>query len=303
MKLVFCIDGGDGMFNWKRKVFPYVLLTPNLILFGLFLFYPAINGLIYSFHKWDGLGPMKYIALKNYANLLKDSGFIGAMERTLVYTLFCIPLIYVCALLLALIVSKPLRGVSFFRITFYFPFMLSAIITGFSWRFLLSDDFSLTSYIFSSFGMEQVHFLTNPKMAMATLIGITVWGSCGYYMMMFVAGLKNISEVYYEAARIDGANSLQCFWSITFPLLKPTSLMVLILSSLGVIRSYALVKAVTGGGPGTATKFIVQLIYDTAFSKNRLGYASAMTMILFVILALFTLIQFRLIRGGEQDVQ
>ena len=291
------------MSNWKHKIFPYLLILPNLLIFGVYLFYPAINGLRYSFYKWDGLGPMKYVGFKNYADMFGDRNFLGSLGRTMTYSFFSIILIFCISLLLALVVSKKIKGVAFFRITFYFPFMLSAIVTGFSWRFLLADDFGLLSYLCTAMGREPIHFLTEPANAQATIIGITVWSFAGYYMMMFVAGLKNISPVYYEAAKIDGATPFRTFWHITFPLLKPTSLMVIVLSSLGVVKNYALTKAVTGGGPGTATKYLVQLIYETAFQKNKVGYASAMTMALFAILAVFTLIEFRLNRGGEQDAQ
>ena len=289
------------MNNWKRKVFPYILIFPTILLFGTYIFYPAVNGFTYSFYKWDGIGEMKFLGLENYLDLVGNRQFVGALQRTMVYTFVCIPLVFCVSLLLALIVSKPLKGVSFFRVTFYFPFMLSAIITGFSWRFMLAEDFGIISYLRSLSGNAPIPFLTNPTLAFWTLVIITVWSSCGYYMMMFVAGLKNISFAYYEAARIDGANALQCFGYITFPLLKPTSLMVLVLSSLHIIKSYTLVKAVTDGGPGTSTKFLVQLIYETAFQKEKLGFASAQTMVLFAILALFTIVQFKLNKGGEQD--
>ena len=289
------------MNNWRRRVFPYVLILPTLILFVTYLFYPAISGFVYSFHKWDGIGKMRYLGMSNYVKLFSDRQFVSALSRTLIYTFISIPLIFCVALLLALIVSREMKFVSFFRMTFYFPFMLSPIIIGFSWRFLLTEDFGLISAMTNALGLGTIPFLTNPTFAFCTIVGITVWSSCGYYMMMFVAGLKNISPTYYEAASIDGANSLQSFWRITLPLLKPTSLLVLVLSSIGVIKSYALVNAVTGGGPGSSTKFLVQLIYETAFQKNKLGYASAMTVALFLILALFTLIQFKLNEGGEQD--
>ncbi|HIU19205.1 MAG TPA: sugar ABC transporter permease [Candidatus Limiplasma stercoravium] len=289
------------MKHWKRKVFPYVLLLPTLVLFGTYLFYPAINGFIYSFYKWNGVGPMTYLGLENYADLISDRQFTSTLLRTLFYTFVSLPLVFCMALALALVVSKKIPGVSFFRMTFYFPFMMSALVIGFSWRFLLAEDFGMISYLLTAAGWEPIRFLTNSNMAMATVIWITVWSSSGYYMMMFVAGLKNISSTYYEAARIDGATAPQCFRYITFPLLKPTSLLVLVLSSINILRSYPLIKAVTDGGPGTATKFLVQLIYETAFEKNKQGYASAMTIGLFVILALFTLLQFKLNKGGEQD--
>lgn len=289
------------MRNWKRKVFPYVLIAPTILLFCTYIFYPALTGFYYAFQKWDGIGKMKFIGFDNFVDLCTDSGFLSSLSRTAIYTVVSIPLIFCFALLMALVVSKALRGVSFFRMAFYFPFMLSPIIIGFSWRFLLTEDFGLMGYLCELMGTQPIRFLTDSQMALGTVIGITVWGACGYYMMMFVAGLKGISPTYYEAARIDGASSFKCFWHITFPLLQPTSLLVLVLSSIGVLKSYALVNAVTGGGPGAATKFLVQLIYETAFKKNKMGYASAMTVVLFVILALLTLIQFKVNKGGEQD--
>lgn len=289
------------MTNWKRKVFPYVLVSPTILLFCTYIFYPALTGFYYSFQKWDGIGKMKYIGFSNYVKLFTDQGFLSSLSRTAIYTIISIPLIFAFALLMALLVNRAIRGVSFFRMAFYFPFMLSAVIIGFSWRFLLTEDFGLVGYLCELAGKEPVRFLTDSKNALATVIFITVWSSCGYYMMMFVAGLKGISPTYYEAARIDGANTVQCFFHITFPLLQPTSLLVLVLSSIGVLKSYALVNSVTGGGPGAATKFLVQLIYETAFRKNKMGYASAMTTVLFLILALLTVVQFKLNKGDEQD--
>lgn len=291
------------MKSWKKKVFPYVLIAPTLLLFCTYIFYPAINGLFYSFHKWNGIGKMKFIGIDNYTKLFSDNGFLNSLGRTGLYTLISIPLIFACALLLALVVSRSLKGVGFFRMAFYFPFMLSPVIIGFSWRFLLTEDFGLISYLCSLLNIESIRFLTDQNLSLWTVIGITVWSSSGYYMMMFVAGLKSIAPTYYEAAKIDGASPLQCFRFITFPLLAPTSLLVLVLSSIGVLKSYALVNSVTGGGPGAATKFLVQLIYETAFRKEKMGYASAMTVVLFLILALLTIVQFKLNKGGEQDAQ
>lgn len=289
------------MNNWKRKVFPYVLVMPTVLLFCTYIFYPALSGFVYSFQKWDGIGPMKYVGLANFEKLITDSGFLSSLQRTAVYTIISIPLIFCAALAMALVVSRELRGVGFFRMSFYFPFMLSPVIIGFSWRFLLTSDFGLISYLSQSLGSTPIEFLTDKNLAMATVIFITVWGSAGYYMMMFVAGLKSISPTYYEAAKLDGANAVQSFVHITFPLLKPTSLLVIVLSTIGVLKSYALVNSVTGGGPGAATKFLVQLIYETAFKKNKMGYASAMTIVLFLILTILTVIQFKLNKGEEQD--
>ena len=136
---------------------------------------------------------------------------------------------------------------------------------------------------------------------MGVVIFVTVWSMSGYYMVMFVSGIKAISETYYEAARIDGAGALSQFRYITLPLLKPTSLLVIVLSTVTIIKTYPLVYALTQGGPAGATKFMVQSIQETGFEKNQMGYASAMTMILFLLLALFTVLQFKVNKGGEQD--
>lgn len=179
--------------------------------------------------------------------------------------------------------------------------MISSIIVGLSWKFLLGEDFGVVNYIITSLGGDPVHWMTNSKMAMFTVVFVTVWSMAGYYMVMFVAGLNSIDPTYYEAAHIDGATAWQCFRYITLPLLAPTTLLVLVLSFISIIKSYPLVYALTEGGPGTSTKFMVQVIYETGFTENKMGYACAMAIILFVLLALMTIIQFKLNKGGEQD--
>ena len=146
-------------------------------------------------------------------------------------------------------------------------------------------------------------WLTNPTVAMAVIVFVTVWSMAGYYMVMFVAGIESISSDYYEAAAIDGARFWQQFRSITLPLLRSTSLLVLVLSTVTIIKTYPLVFALTKGGPAGATRFMVQIIQETGFEKGKMGYACAMTMILFLVLAVLTVIQFKLNKGGKQDAE
>jgi alpha-1,4-digalacturonate transport system permease protein len=277
------------------------LLLPTIAIFGIFLFYPAINGLWISFTKWDGINPQKFIGLKNYIDLLSDDSFWNSFLNTIVFTIIAVPAIYVSALLLALLLTQNIKGSTFFRAAFYWPTMISTIVVGLSWRFLLGEDFGIINYIITAMGKSPVKWLTNPTAAMGVIIFVTTWSLAGYYMVMFIAGIKSISETYYEAARIDGAGFIQQFRFITFPLLKPTTLLVLVLSTVTVIKTYPLVYALTQGGPAGATKLMVQLIQETGFDKNKMGYASAMTMILFIILAVLTSVQFKLNQGGEQD--
>ncbi len=290
------------MKSFEQKVFPYLLLLPTMIIFGLFLFYPALSGLWISFTKWDGLNPQVFIGLKNYIKLIEDKSFLLAFFGTIFYTLLTVPSVFAAALMLALLLTRGIKGSTFFRAVFYWPTMISSIIVGLTWRFLLGEDFGVVNYLLTTLGKAPVKWLTNPRIAMGVVIFVTAWSLVGYYMVMFISGIQAISDTYYEAADIDGASFWQQFWYITLPLLKPTSLLVLVLSTVTVIKSYPLIYALTQGGPAGATKFMVQIIQETGFERGQMGYASAMTVVLFVILALLTIIQFRLNRGGEQDV-
>lgn len=285
----------------EQKVFPYLLLLPTMLIFGLFLFYPALNGLFISFHKWDGINPQQFIGLKNYIKLATDKSFISSFVRTMVYTGITVPCIFASSLMLALLLTRRIKGSNFFRAVFYWPTMISTIVVGLSWRFLLGEDFGLINYLLTLVGRSPVKWLTNANAAMGVVIFVTTWNMAGYYMVMFISGIKAISESYYEAADIDGATFWQQFRYITLPLLKPTSLLVIVLSTVNVIKSYPLIHALTQGGPAGSTKFMVQIIQETGFQKNQMGYACAMTTILFAILAVLTVIQFKLNKGGEQD--
>ncbi|MEY8355588.1 sugar ABC transporter permease [Lachnospiraceae bacterium 54-53] len=289
------------MRSFEQKVFPYLLLAPTLAIFGLFLFFPAINGLWISLTKWDGVNPQKFVGVQNYVRLLSDRGFGDSFLRTVFFTAVSVPLVYVSSLGLAVLLTGDIRRSDFFRAVFYWPTMISSIIVGLTWRFLLGEDFGVINYLLTAMGKVPVKWLTDQNNAMAVVIFVSVWSMSGYYMVMFVSGIKSISETYYEAARIDGAGAWHQFCYITLPLLKPTSLLVIVLSTVTVIKTYPLVYALTQGGPAGATKFMVQTIQETGFEKNQMGYASAMTMILFVILALFTAVQFKINKGGEQD--
>lgn len=285
----------------QQKLFPYLMLLPTIVIFCVYLFFPALSGFWYSLHKWDGINEQVFIGAQNYITLLSDSSFWESMIRTLIYTVISVPLVYVVSLVFALLITQPIRGQSAFRAILYWPTMISSIIVGLSWKFLLGEDFGVVNYIITSLGGDSVRWLTNSTMAMCTVVFVTVWSMAGYYMVMFVAGLNSIDQTYYEAAEIDGASPWQRFRFITLPLLKPTTLLVFVLSFISIIKSYPLVYALTEGGPGTATKFMVQSIYEAGFSENKMGYACAMAMVLFVLLALMTAIQFKLNKGGEQD--
>ena len=289
------------MKSFERKLFPYLMLLPMIVIFGVFLFYPALNGLKISFMKWNGINPQEFVGLKNYSKLLGDKAFWRAFTRTIAFTAMAVPGIYVAALGLALLLTREVKGSDFFRAVFYWPTMISSIVVGLSWRFLLGEDFGVINYMITTLGKSPVKWLTDPKIAMGVIVFVTVWSLAGYYMVMFVAGIEAIPRDYYEAAQIDGASFWQHFRFITLPLLKATSLLVLVLSTVTVIKTYPLVYALTKGGPAGATKFMVQYIQETGFEKSQMGYACAMAMVLFAVLAALTIAQFKLNKGGSEN--
>jgi len=289
------------MKNLEMKIFPYLMLAPMMVIFTMFLFWPAINGFWISLHNWDGLNPMTFLGIDNYLRLLDDRHFVRAFTSTMTFTAITVPAIYVVSLGLALMLTRKIKMSGLFRAIFYWPTMISSIIVGLSWRFLLGESFGLINFMLTSFGMEPVRWVTNANMAMFSVVFVTTWSLAGYYMVMLIAGIKSISETYYEAAEIDGASFWQQFFFITLPLLRPMSLLVLVLSTVTVVRSFPLILALTGGGPAGATRFMVQQIHESGFSRLQMGYASAMAVVLFVVLAILTAVQFRLNRGGGQD--
>jgi alpha-1,4-digalacturonate transport system permease protein len=289
------------MKTWEQKLFPYLMLLPMLLIFTVFLFYPAVNGLWTSFHKWDGVNPAKFIGWENYVNLFQDTAFWKSVGRTLLFTLISVPGIYILGLALALLLTTSIKGRAVYRAVFYLPCLISSIVVGLAWRFLLSEDFGVVNYLLTVMGGKPVRWLTDPRNALVAVAMISIWSMAGYYMVMFISGLQTIDTEYYDAASIDGANGWQRFLHITLPLLRPTSLLVLVLSTVAIIKTYPLVVALTGGGPAGATKFIVHIIQETGFEKYKMGYASAMTMVLFFLLMILTLLQFKFSRGGKTN--
>ena len=291
----------QNKFHYKAMMF-LSFAGPAVILFSAVVIVPFIFGLYLTFTGWDGISSsIPFVGLENYFALFQDGSFWVSLGRTILCAFIAVILANVVAFGLAYLVTSNIKGSNFFRAVFYWPTMISTIIVGLTWRFLLGEDFGLVNYLLTAMDKTPVKWLTDPNNAMGVVIFVTVWSMAGYYMVMFVSGIKAISETYYEAARIDGAGAWQQFRFITLPLLKPTSLLVLVLSTVSIIKTYPLVYSLTQGGPAGATKFMVQMIQETGFEKNKMGYASAMTMALFLILALFTIIQFKLNQGGEQD--
>jgi alpha-1,4-digalacturonate transport system permease protein len=281
----------------KIQVAPYLFVLPNFLIFSVFIVIPTIIGFIYSFSKYDGLNPMEFIGLENYINIFTTGEFWSALGKTGLYAVIVVPLIYCSSLAVALLLIQEIRYKGLFRAMFYWPTMISFIIVGLTWKWIFGD-LGILNHVLSLFGVKEIAFLSSPFYANLSIIVATIWSRIGFFMVIFMAGLQAIPGDYYEAAHLDGASKLRAFWSITLPLLKPTSLLVVMISLIDAFKAYPLMFALTGGGPGKDTTFIVQYIYEIGFMKQELGAASAMSVVLFVIISLFTILQFRLSKGG-----
>ncbi|WP_373229404.1 carbohydrate ABC transporter permease [Cohnella sp.] len=287
--------------KFKRAITPYLFVLPNVAIFATFIVIPAILGLVYSLNEYDGLNDMEFIGFENYRELLSDTEFWQAMGRTFLYAGTVVPLLFACSLGIAMLLVQEIRFKSLFRAVFYWPVMISFIIVGLTWKWIFGSSFGILNYALEQVGIPPVGWLTDPYWAKMSVVIATLWSRIGFYMVIFIAGLQAIPTDYYEAARIDGASRSRIFIGITLPLLKPTSLLVLILTLIDAFKQYPLMFALTSGGPGKETTYMVQYIYQTGFEKLELGLASAMSVILFAIIGLFTFIQFRLARGGSYE--
>ena len=237
-------------------------------------------------------GGSKFVGFANFAQLAADPMFWRTLVNTFIYVGVAVPLIVLIALALALPLSSDSKGMGFFRSLFYLPSTLSLIIVGIAWRWILGFDLGIANYLLKLVNLKPIPWLIDGAMAQTSLIFVTIWTRVGYFMMMLIGGLQAIPSTYYEAARMDGASNRTILKRITIPLLKPMLLVVTVLATVESFKAYDLIYVMTQGGPGSATKFLVQYIYQVAFEEDRLGYGSAISMVLLFIIGIFTVFQF-----------
>lgn len=279
---------------------PLVLISVNLLLFVTFFVWPAVTGLLYSFTSYTGIGTAPYVGLDNYQRLLQDDAFYAALTRTLVFTAGVVPLTLVLSLSTAvLLVTDYTKGKAVARIIFFLPWLISPIIAGVIWRWMFGENFGLVNYIISSLGGSEVPWQSNANLSMLVVVIAAAWGGTAFNMLLFVAALKNVPSAYYEAASLDGAGSWAKFRHITVPAIAPTTFIVVLLSVLGSMKEYALIQAINAGGPGTANNLLVQYIYTKGFQRAQIGYASAASFVLMLILMVIALIQLALNRRKD----
>jgi alpha-1,4-digalacturonate transport system permease protein len=271
---------------------PLVLITANVVLFALFFVWPAVIGLVYSFTNYTGVGAFQFIGLDNYQNLFGDSTFYDALSRTLLYTVLVVPLNFVLSLFIAnLVVSKQAKGASVARVVFFVPWLISPIVVGVLWRWLFGENFGLINYVIEKLGGSAVPWQSNADLSLGVVVMAGAWWGTAFSMLLFIAAIKNVPVSYYEAASLDGAGPWRQFRSITLPSIAPTSFIVILLNTINAMKEYPLFVSLNNGGPGTSNNLLVQYIYQTGFQRGQIGYASAASFVLMLILMAVAIIQ------------
>ncbi|GAA0740455.1 sugar ABC transporter permease [Clostridium oceanicum] len=279
---------------------PYGYIFPLLILITSFYVLPIIMSFCFSFTKYNIVNPAEFIGIENYKYILKDNTFLVALKNTLLVTIVVVPVQTILSMLLAVwIVSKKSKLANFVRCIMFIPVLSSMILVGIIWRIILNGDGSPLNYIAYNLLGKNIDWLGNPKIALPVLMFIIIWKNIGYFMIMYIAALMDIPRDYYEVADVDGANKFQKFKSITVPLLKPTTIMIVFLGSIWSFQIFDLVYTMTGGGPGMSTTTLVLHIFNLSFKQFNSGYSMAVANILFLIIAIITIVQRKFLKREE----
>ncbi len=273
----------------------YLYLLPNFIGFLVFTAIPIIAGFVLSFTDYNGYKGV-FVGIANYAKLFRDTQFKAAFSNNMVYSFVSVPFTILYALLLALALNRKMPLANTFKTICFFPNLTSMVAIGCVSMLMFMPTNGPVNKFLSFLGVADENlpqWFFSTKTALMTIIAVVVWKQAGYYMIMFMGGLKNIPSFLYEAAMIDGANSWQLFRHVTWPMLSPTTFMVTILCFISSFQVFDIINVTTEGGPGRATSVIVFRIYKEAFKNNKMGYASAQAYLLFLIILVITLIQWR----------
>ena len=278
----------------RSNLVGYSFIIPNLVGYSLFVFLPVCFSFVLSVMEWDASqAPMKFVGLANFADIFGDRVFRSSFIHTIQYALMTVIPTLILALLLAVLLNNKLKGVAIFRTAFYFPYIASIVAVGAVWNMLFQPDFGPINQFLKFIGIDNPpRWVVSTDWAMVAISIVSIWKYMGYYMIVYLAALQGISGELYEAASLDGANSWQKLRYITIPMLTPTTFFVLIMLTIQCFKVFDMVYVMTGGGPGNATKTLVNYIYDKAFVSWEFGPASAGAIVLFAVVLVVTLIQF-----------
>ncbi|XFA72277.1 sugar ABC transporter permease [Thermosynechococcaceae cyanobacterium Okahandja] len=286
----------------RRALIPYAFLAPAVLLLTLTVFWPALQAFVLSFSRYDAdlLSAPRWVGLANFEQLLRDGVFWKTLGNTLLYLIVVVPILAIAPLLLAILVNQPLRGIRWFRAAYYTPVIISMVVAGIAWRWLYAPNGLLNQLLQGlHLSREGIPWLTSPKLALFSVMAVTVWKGLGYYMVIYLAGLQGISAELYEAAALDGSDGWHQHWDITLPLMRPYILLVSIISAIAATKVFEEVYVMTQGGPLNSSKTIVYYIYENAFQRLEINYACTMGLVLFLMIFALSLLNLKFGQQGS----
>lgn len=278
----------------------YLFIAPDLIGLIIFVILPILFAVYISFFKWDMVSERVFVGFDNYTRMFRDGNWWRAMGRTLKLTVIYVPLLFGLSLLVAALVSQIRSKIAgFIKSAFLMTYAITAVIASTLWMFLFNEKRGYLNGILNMLGLDSQGFLGSTNQALFCIVVVLLWINIGYNMILFLSAIKEIPTSYYEAATIDGATPWKSFWTITFPLIKKTSVFVLITTTIASFQVLDLILVMTKGGPARATEVGALYIYDRSFNMMEMGYGSALSVCLFLILLVFSIIQMRLSADKE----
>ena len=282
----------------QRKLLIGLFLAPTVIGLGLFTFLPILASVVLAFFSWDIITPPRFVGLENFADIAADPTIRVSFLNTIGFVVVAVTLQLAVALVLAVLVNTRMPGLlkSFFRSVLFFPLVLSAASVSIIMGYLFNENFGLVNHVLNLLGMADVPWLTSTHGAMIVVILVYVWQNFGFSFLLFLGGLSSIPKEVYEAAQVDGATGWKQFWKITFPLVSPTTLVASVMAIISALQIFDQPYVLTRGGPGDSTRTAVMVIYESAFKQLEFGRASAIGIVLTIVIMLVTAVQFRLSR-------
>ena len=289
--------------NYRHKLTPYLFLAPAAVLLILFFFYPFFQTLLLSFQSFDtNLYSPVFCGVENYSKIFHSQSFFKVLINTFLYMLIAVPILVIFPIIIAIAINQKIRGISIYRVILYIPAVVSIVVAAIAFKWLYAND-GLLNYFFGILGIDKIGWLTDPNVALCSVIALTIWKGLGYYAIIYLATLLTIPDSLYEAADIDGANTFQKHIKITIPYLWPAITLVATMSSISALKVFTEVNVMTKGGPMDSTSTIVYYVYKEAFETLNLGLASAGGVILLIIAMIISVLNIKCFEKGGPDVQ
>lgn len=286
--------------NYKPdSLFAMLIMVPVMAYFILFFYYPFVTNFIYMFTDYDFLSKMKFAGLDNIVRFFRDRSAGAAFKTTFIITFASVPITVIASLIISTMLFYVQKGKSFFRGAIFSTYLTSIVVAAIIFKQWFGVELGFINGVLQSIGLTKVPWLTDTRWAMVTLITMTVWKNIGYYTIIYLAGLSNIDGQLYEACTIDGANTMQKFLYVTIPELTPVTSYILIISTISYLKIYPQAVVLTGGGPYESTKPVLMYMFEQAFRNRNIGYAATISIALFLVISVFTVIQFKLTKSDK----